>query len=320
MRELPAGPIFDRADARALGWSDSALTRAVRAGRVVALRRGQLADPSRLPPSGVAEPVELDRYEVSLALAAARSCRGSVISHRSAALMHCLPALSRRDTLPTLTVPPGSASVLAGANLHRATLPARDVTSCCGVEVTSVARTIVDLGRSLSTAAAVVALDAALHRHLAPRDELNAVLLRCWNWPGIRRAMRVIALADARSESPLESVSRLVIGWLGLPTPMLQPSIYGSDGTFIGRADFYWDEFGVVGEADGAGKYALSATSLLAEKQRQECFEDVGVVVVRWGWSAPTRRPSELRTRLRRAFDRGLVRDRSGLCRQWSIR
>jgi hypothetical protein len=319
MRALPAAPIFDRADARAVGWSDSALTRAVRAGRLVAIRRGQLAHVSCVPQPGVASPAEFDLFEVSQALAAARSCRGSVISHRSAALMHGLPIL-RRDGHPTLTLPPGSASVLVAASLHRASLPACEVTSYGASATTSVARTLVDLGRSLSTAGAVVSLDAALHRHLTSPADLEAVLVRCWNWPGIRRAMRAISLADARSESPLESVSRLVIGWLGLPRPMLQRSIYTADGTFIGRADFCWEEYGVVGEADGAGKYALSPTSLLEEKHRQEGFEDLGLVVVRWGWDGPTRRPTELRTRLRRAFERGEARDRSGLCREWSVR
>ncbi len=41
MRQLPSSDVFSRADARLLGWSDPALTRAVRAGRILRLRRDQ---------------------------------------------------------------------------------------------------------------------------------------------------------------------------------------------------------------------------------------------------------------------------------------
>jgi hypothetical protein len=55
---------------------------------------------------------------------------------------------------------------------------------------------------------------------------------------------------------------------------------------FIGRVDFYWEEFGVIGEADGRSKYAEPG-ALYAEKRREDrlrrhagCRE-----LIRWGWT-----------------------------------
>jgi hypothetical protein len=161
-------------------------------------------------------------------------------------------------------------------------------------------------------------MDAALHRELATVDELYAVTVRCWNWPKIRRAHRAMRLADARAESPLESVSRLVIRWLGLPEPEPQVRVLDEFGREIGRLDFYWERFGVFGEADGRSKYD-GRDVLTAEKLRQEELESTGLIGVRWGWTDITRYPRVVKYRIGRAFERGLARDRSGLPREWSI-
>jgi hypothetical protein len=324
MRPLPAAPIFDRDDARALGWSDSAITRAIKSGRLVALRRGQLTAATRGPgpASAVTDAgrwLERDREHILQARAAARARRDSVVSHQSAALIHGLPLFGRASAIPTLTVAPRTADGTLNAHIYRATLPPDEIVERDGVIVTSVARTLIDLGRSQSTTTAVVALDAALHLQATTHDELDAVIRRCGSWPRIRRAMTAVRLADARAESPLESVSRLVIQRLRIPAPILQPAICSRAGSFIGRVDFYWDEYGVVGEADGFGKYDLSPTSLLDEKRRQELLEDRAVVVTRWWWDV-VRRPGELRRRLHKAFERGATRTRSGLPREWSVR
>lgn len=305
MRTLPAAGVFTSSDARALGWSDSALTRAVRAGRVIRLRRDQY----------VAGP---DTGDPTLsAIAAARSCSGSVISHRSAALLHGLPLLLSPPERPDLTVQPGRTGDVRNALLHRAGMRSRDVVEIDGLPVTSIARTVVDLARAGPVPAGVVAADAALYHDLTDPDDLADMLSACRNWPGIRRARTVIQLADARAESPLESYSRLVIVRLGLPMPDLQPGIY-VDGRLTGRLDFYWDEFGVAGEADGRSKYDTRPV-LVAEKDRQEAMEDPGIVFARWGW-LDARRPALLQRRLLRAFERGRCRDRSGFPRQWSVR
>jgi very-short-patch-repair endonuclease len=307
MRNLPTAAIFTRADALACGWSDSALSRAVRSGRVAKLRRNQFTS------------IEHQNDPVLAAVAAARMCGGSVVSHRSAALFHGLPLLDAAPRRPDLTVNPRCTGDVAAALLHRATLRPEDVIEIDGTPVTSLTRTLVDLARTLPTSAAVVTIDAALHRGATDAHRLEDVRRACRGWPGVRKVPLALALCDPRAESPLESVSRLVIRRLRLPTPELQTSLHDDRGMFIGRVDFYWPTPGVVGEADGRSKYSSRAV-LLEEKRRQQSLEEMGLVVVRWDWNDVTRRPQLLRERIERAFERGHVRDRSGFPRLWSIR
>ncbi|WP_375497474.1 hypothetical protein [uncultured Jatrophihabitans sp.] len=308
MRPLPPAPVFTRPDLYPLGWTDPAITRAVRSGHLIALRRGQLAR------SGADD-------RATRAIAATHACTGSVLSDRSALDVHGLPVVGRWNGKPELTVPPGRVGSLTDAHLYRATLWPQDVVSTDLVDVTSVARTLVDVARRFPTSTAVSALDAALHRRLVTFEELDDVVLRCWNWPRVARAHRAIRLSDARAESPLESISRLTIRWLRLPAPEPQVVVLDRSGYPIARLDFYWDEFGVAGEADGLMKYNEDGRAMLtAEKDRQEELENLGVCFARWGWRHVTRQPHAMRSRIESAFARGRLLDRSGFRRQWSVR
>ena len=305
MRSLPDLPVFSRDEARAFGWSDSAVSRAVRSGRLIAVRRGYLARPDTID-------------ERVIAAAAVSAVAESVVSHRSALLMHDLPIVGQHAPRPEITVNPNRSGSAYRALLHRATLTADDVVVVAGVPVTSVGRTVFDVARARPTATGVAAIDAALNRKLVTIAELDAVALRCWNWPGIRRALRALRLSDGRAESALESVSRLVIGWLGLPAPEPQVLLLDQFGHPAGRVDFYWDEFGVAGESDGKLKYR-DPEARIAEKYRQERLEDDSLVFVRWGWDQPVHHPQLLRARLLNGFKRGQARDRSGFPRLWSV-
>jgi hypothetical protein len=305
MRELPAQLAFSAQELRRLGWSRSAVRNAVEHHRLAPVRRGWYA---RSAGDGSAARV----------VAAARAYPDGVLSHRTAAELHGLPIVGARSRAPEMTFLPSARGTRNDVKPYRATLDRHDVVLVQGLASTSAARTVVDLARHLPTGRVVPAIDAALHRGLTSPDEIDAVLLRCWNWPGIRRAQRAFRLADARAESPLESVSRLAMGWLGVPTPDLQTTIFDQYGRIVARGDFYWDKFAVIGEADGRSKYD-SRDVLFAEKERQEVLENLRLVVMRWGWELPVRRPHAFRARLSEAFYRGLARDRSGLPRLWLL-
>jgi hypothetical protein len=301
---LPESEVFTRADARALGWSDGAISRAIRAGRLTRVRHGRI---------GVSTGPFAD------VVAAVSVCAGSVASHSSGLRLHDLPIVGRLPDQPELTVPPRRIGSLQDAHLHRAGLPPDHLTIVNGIEVTTVARTLLDVARSRPSLSSVAAIDAALHAGQVEVDELLDVARFCRNWPGIRKARRAIALADGRAESPLESVSRLVFRWLQLPPPDLNPGVYDEFGNFIGRTDFYWDEFGVAGEADGRGKYD-GRDVLTREKVRQEGLEDTELYVVRWGWTDITRSPRATKSRIEQRFERGRRRDAAGVRRRWSVR
>lgn len=306
MRPIPDTPVFTREAARAAGWSDSALTRAVQRGDLQSPRRGLFMR------AGVID-------ERVAAMAAAAAVAGSVVSHRSALLLHGLPLVGPKPPQPEITVRPDGRGAAHAAHLHRATVPSDDVMTIGATPVTTPARTVIDVARRSPDATAVAAIDAALFRKMASPSNLNEVVRRCWNWPGIGRALRALRQSDGRAESALESVSRLTIVRLGLPLPDLQPVILDQRGYPAGRLDFYWDEFGVAGEADGRLKYT-DRDVLASEKDRQELMEDHALVFVRWGWSQATRDTMLLKARLLSGFDRGRRRDRSGFPRLWSVR
>lgn len=307
MRDLPTTPIFTRTDLRALGWTDAAISRAVRSGRLVRVRQGVFAAQSS------------DLAILARTIAATRACTDSAISHRCGLLAHALPIVGRQPLRPELTVAPRRIGQLLDAHLFRATLPPEHLTVVNGTPVTTIPRTLVDVARHFPTSMAVAAIDKALHDELVSLDELGEICMTCWNWPGIRRAHRAIRLADGRAESPLESVSRLVLRWLKLPAPDLQPRILDEYGNLVGRLDFYWDEYGVFGEADGRSKYD-GWDVFSDEKARQEQLEDLGLVGVRWGWRSVVREARFTQYRVERAFERGRLRDRSGFRRRWSVR
>ncbi len=93
----------------------------------------------------------------------------------------------------------------------------------------------------------------------------------------------------------------------GLPTPMLQQEFRDHRG-LIGIVDFWWPEFGLIGEFDGLGKYTREemlagrspAEAVVAEKLREDRLRALGPRVVRWGWETAIS-PPRLADTLRRA-------------------
>jgi very-short-patch-repair endonuclease len=155
-----------------------------------------------------------------------------------------------------------------------------------GWPVTDLARTLVDVARRHGERCAVVAGDAALRSGLDPAH-LDRVLADCSRSPGIRAAREVLAMCDSRAESPLESLTRLVLHRGGIPRPDLQTRI----GEF--RVDFCWPVARLVLEADGKLKY-VEASDLFREKQREDWLRARGYTVLRTDWSEVFGRPPSL--------------------------
>src|SRR5205807_631525 len=148
------------------------------------------------------------------------------------------------------------------------------------------ARTVGDCMRHLPLVDAVPLADAALHEGLLIPAQLRAAIDRQASWPYAHAARTAFDLLDGRRESVFESRSAVVMHQHGLPRPTPQARIYDDCGRFVARSDFVWLERGVVGEADGAVKYGLTATveAFRAEKDRQAALEALGLLVVRWDW------------------------------------
>jgi hypothetical protein len=280
------------------GWTPGALAAATSAGRIHRLQRGIYADAERWAGDGP----EADRNRfVMRSIGATLTTRDAVASHASAAAFAALP-LWTLPVRPCVTVRPRYTGDARHAHLHRARL--EGVVTSGPAPHTPAARTVLDIAREHSTYDAVVAGDAALRRGMVDGSSLFRCAEFCAGWPNIRRAHLVLGLLDQRAESPLESVSRLVIAELGLPSPEPQVEVFTREGRFLGRLDFYWDEFGVGGEVDGKVKYADNPElAWYREKRRQEGVEDTDMVVVRWG-KPEVDNPLALRDKLVSAFRR----------------
>jgi Protein of unknown function (DUF559) len=88
-----------------------------------------------------------------------------------------------------------------------------------------------------------------------------------------------ISLADPRRESAPESLSAGHFHVAGLPSPQCQSAIDSPLGRLY--PDFHWPDQNLIGECDGAVKYA-DATAHVREKEREQVLRDLGYTMVRW--------------------------------------
>jgi hypothetical protein len=270
--------------------------RAVRRGSLIRLTRGIAVDAT----DWAGADIETRRHiRLEATLAALHEHRP--LSHRSAGIVWGLPDTSPDDHRVHVT-DSGLVRTHSGnrAVRHAAPLTPDDIVELDGRPVTSLPRTVLDIARSTSFEHAVVVFDHVLHHGLLTRDEIAASLA---DWPsarGIVRARRALDFADADAESPGESVSRVVIDRDGLPAPVLQRWFDTDRGRF--RVDFWWPDFGVIGEFDGMVKYGADPRSIVDEKLREDALRRLTIVrgCARWTWS-DARRTGVLQRVLRTA-------------------
>jgi len=154
----------------------------------------------------------------------------------------------------------------------------------------------------------VVAADSALRSRAAIKVEFAVILEDCAQWRGVKRARQVLAFADSRAESALESVARVRFAEFGIPRPGLQVNIRGDRG-FIGRVDFCWREYRTIAEADGAAKYAEQGPDRArAQLARDEKFHDANWGTFHFTWGEIYHQPEPAIERLRRTFARSQPR------------
>ncbi|ETT23317.1 hypothetical protein OCS65_08935 [Rhodococcus aetherivorans] len=278
-------PIMRR-DAVRSGLIEDEIRRALRTGALERLDAGV-----HLPREIAADLDDAGRHLVRVRAAAAKLGPEAVMSHTSAAVVHGF-ALWRPDlTLVHVSRNrPSGGRRTSQLHVHATPFAPSDVEIVDGIRVTSAARTIVDTARCLDADRAVVLGDSALRLRPAAHAALPAALTAADTRTGIAAARRMCAFLDGRSESPGESISRLRIRAAGLPGPVLQFEIWTAGGAFVARTDFFREEFGVVGEFDGMGKYrsadpGASAETVRREKLREDAIRAQGYEVMRWTWS-----------------------------------
>jgi hypothetical protein len=292
-------------DYLAQGYDYSEQRAMLRSGELVRIRRGAYA----LSDAAPSEPRDVHRQLVE---ATVRQSSGeAVVSNLSAAVLHGLPVWDDQLSLVHVTRGrSGGGKRRRYVHLHPGRLMRDEVVQIRGMPVTGVARTVVDLGRTLSFPRSVPIADAALHTGLPPSD-LQAAVDQAAGRQGVAAARRMCAFSDGRAESVGESTSRVVLHLAGFPKPELQYDIFDEDGGLVGRTDFCWPEHRTVGEFDGRVKYGRllkpgqsPGEVMYREKLREDRLRDLGWQVVRWTWDE-LGQPQVIVRRLERAFVRG---------------
>jgi len=168
-------------------------------------------------------------------------------------------------------------SAPTGIILHADTLCPGESTVLGGIQVTTPARTVFDIGRRVHTSRAVELIDVLLRN--CSMSEVREVASRHRGARGIRRLMNVLSLADPGAESVQETRLRMCLVGAGLPRPETQIELCGPDGRTI-RLDMGWREQRVAAEFDGAQHWGDSVQHR-RDIERQENIASMGWRLVR---------------------------------------
>ena len=139
---------------------------------------------------------------------------------------------------------------------------------------TAPAWTAVEVARTLRRPRALATLDAALHVGACTVVELDAAAREQKGRRGIVRVRELLAHADGRAESPMESEARLVFIDGGLPLPELQYEIVDGCGD-LWRADFAWPDAMVVAEYESMEWHA-SPEALKHDRMKTARLQECG--------------------------------------------
>ena len=170
------------------------------------------------------------------------------------------------------------------------------LTTLAGRPTTSPAWTAIEVARSLPRGRALATLDAALRSgHCDPRALQSAAIAQAGR-RGVVEVRRLLALADARAESPMESEARLVMVDGGLPTPVLQHEVIDARGR-LRRLDFAWPEKWVAAEYD-SDEWHAGADALRRDREKLAALQDLGWTVVPIVADDVRRRPQVLVDRI----------------------
>ncbi|QIM18759.1 hypothetical protein G7066_09355 [Leucobacter coleopterorum] len=282
------GLVRSRAALLREGSSEREIVRRVRNGTLLRLSRGMYARPETL--SGLT-PEERHLVYV-IAVAKTRRVDNPFSSHSAAALLR-LPLFGFREARPQILVSHQSGSS-STHNVERrsAVFSENEIVTVSGIRCTNLDRTVLDLSRFDSPELAIACADEAIRmRFPLERGQDPQPIAKLWRQKlleqleavrgtrGVRRAARVIQLADGTADSPLESVARLRFTEFGYDVAA-QVRVPSPNGTFY-YVDLELLGLGIFCEVDGKKKYTdpsirngkTADEVVLEEKRRSNWIE-----------------------------------------------
>jgi very-short-patch-repair endonuclease len=260
------------------GVSESAVMRAVRAGRWRRVRRGLYS---------LAGATETNEQRLHAAVLAVGT--DAVASHRAAAWLHGLKGFTKLEIEVSVAGPRRA----NGVHVHRiGELDRRDCMHVRWVPVTRPALTLVDLAAVADPEVVAPALDDALRKNLV-RLALVQRLLDERGTQGRKGAAVLAKLLAVRSgkyvatESPLEDRFEALILAAGLPRPTRQLRLRDELGRVIARVDFAYEQERIAIWLDGFTFHADRTAFVRDHAQAQEAAR-LGWRHVRFTWESVT--------------------------------
>jgi very-short-patch-repair endonuclease len=223
-------------------------------------------------------------------------------SHSTAAWLH---GLLDDDGNIDITCPRSLAS-RENIRIHRVSLEPVDRLSCVGqIPVTTIARTLFDLGADRSEDVVESALECALRKGLIGLPRLRWQVERCAG-NGKRGARTLRRLLEERSkeyvptESELELRFHRLLSREHLPLPMRQ-KVHRDNGKAIARVDFAYPEHNLVIEVYGWQHHSGRA-AWERDNSRTNAIVLTGQRVLVFTWRDVMRRPEKVIGEVRRAL------------------
>ncbi|ABK01996.1 hypothetical protein Arth_0597 [Arthrobacter sp. FB24] len=285
IHESPPGANLWRTDQLLASGSNSrAIARLVQEGKLVRLRRGCYARGDWWRSLNATARRRQLIFAHSLGTLTTSAGRFAY-SHVSGASLHGLQ-LWKVDDRVHLTREGSPSAVTHGRDViaHTRPLGSRELCFVDGLPCTSLERTVVDCSLMFTVQQAVILVDHAA-RMGADLGLLRSQCSDLIGRNGVVALRRALELADPRSESAGESLTRELLHRLRITPPELQYQVRSPFGEH--RLDFAWPERRVALEFDGKTKYfdyRPTGDVLFAERRREKALMEQGWTFLRIEW------------------------------------
>jgi Protein of unknown function (DUF559) len=271
---------------RRLGLSDDEIDYRIAVGRLRLIHRGVYAvGHHRVPPEGL---------WLAAVLAGGEE---AVLSHRSAARLWDLLPWEGRVEVTT----PCDRRDRPGIHYFRSSVESFERTEHRAIPVTSVAKTLLDLG-AVDARRVPKALEQADVLQLLDVRELQRLVDEHPRRPGsraIRSALAAVAEWRGVTRSELEDRFRLVVAEAGLPAPAMNCRL--ELGALVIEADAVWHDARLIVEVDGYA-YHRTAAAFERDRLRDRAAVAAGWRVIRITWKQLATASDDVIRDLRRAL------------------
>jgi hypothetical protein len=208
------------------------------------------------------------------------SGRRATVAGLSAAALHGSLWIDAR--LPAELNQPSGHGKTTGIRLHSDELDDDETCLVRGIRATTPHRTAFDLGRRRGLTTAVIRVDALIQATGLKVRDVQALVDRRPGRRGVVQLRRVLDLADAGSESPQETRTRLLLTFAGMRPTHTQIEVFDEYGWLVGRIDMGWEDWKVGVQYDGI-QHWTDPEQRRRDIEQGVAYQDLGWRIVRVG-------------------------------------